>query len=1194
MLKNIRLHIEKDEQKQALLEDKLAKHVLKTQKENINAFQRNIPSLLNYIESTDLANFSLFINKYGEHNIVDYGQGRSIYGFHPEEEILAQLKQKQKHSPEVNLNNDKQICSNELEEENLADIQTLQSFQLQQQLQILPQKIECLVVLGCGLGLHLEPLLEQHDIKNLVIYEPELQFFKCSVMDVSWARIFSLIQQKDTSIFLQLGKDGRDLIADIRELKDHCGVSSFHLYKHYNHQVFDSIEQDILTRSWSDIQESGFSIQTKDSYLDYVPNWTPKVDLETHKTINANNNKLSNNLAAFKKYFPDIYEEFKDYKPQKWLPIESPNGEINLLHIKELHTWYGTSPKQECILNFENFDEQPNKDGLVLGYKGTKLAHYVHYQFVKETEELLQKAEEEIGALPDTVQSLIMFGIGTGYQLEKLLEEHTVEKLFVCEPNPDFFCGSLFAIDWHAIFETVEKSGARIYLNIGDDGTNLFRDLLNQFYAIGPYILNSTYFYQSYHNASLNKAISQLREQLQVVISMGEYFDHAYYGIAHTAEGMKRKIPALVANPSEKLSYDDKEVPIFIVGNGPSLDSSIDAIKEWQGQAIVISCGTALQALHRHGITPNFHAEIEQNRCTFDWAALIGDLEYLKHITLISCNGIHPDTCDLYKDVMVAFKEGESSTVSALNVLGRENYQVLQNAFPTVSNFVCDLFSTMGFTNIYLIGVDLGFINVKHHHSKSSGYYQEDGEETYDYSEKNNTSIVVPGNFRPTVNTKHEFKVSRQVIEQVTAKKPKGQSFYNCSDGAKILGTLPLRPDDLLIVATNEQKKQLLNKLSTEVFSSNGFDNYEQRFNEHFSKELLIKEIGEFEQLLEKDITSVDDVQFIITKQKEMLFSSYKTGKSLLFYYLYGTVNYANAVAEKLRANLTLSRSSNLAWRKYLKKIKLMMAIKSSEFDLSSYRESMRAELLLSNFISTKSILIITNSTAFINSIKWAVESMFRSFAEVIAVSPKYIDINKTFDFVIYYVNNHLEERENSPFVASKLPINGKLKTLWVIDSSAVRPTTFAEAIPSLSIVIRPPMLSVKSKKIHNIFVYAINAIRACVDSPMPGVIVPRLKYTDTSQIKPYDFAKVGISTKCFAVRFKYYSVIPFEYLKHVTLTNSSGNVGFISEQLDDDSIYMFQKSNDDEIENNVLNYQRINKHLFIDKKFDSLVKLSN
>ncbi|MEP0356954.1 6-hydroxymethylpterin diphosphokinase MptE-like protein [Paraglaciecola sp.] len=1046
MLKNIRLHIEKDEEKQALLDDKLAVHILKTQKSNINAFQRNIPSLLSYVESTDLSNYSLFINKHGEHNIVDYGQGRTVYGFHPKKEILEQFTQKQHHCPAILLKENLPNSSSEVNENEqpLDSIQSLNSYTLKEQQKPLPKNIDCLVVLGCGLGLHLELLLKQHNIKNLIIYEPELQYFKCSVMTISWSNIFSLVQQKNTSIFLQLGKDGRDLLTDINELSNHCNISNFHLYKHYNHQVFDSLEQEIVTRNWVDIQERGFSIKTEGSYLDYVPSWTPNVDLKQQTLLAAPHEKLSNNLEAFKKYFPNIYDEFKNYTPKKWLPTESACGEVNLLHIKNLHTLYGNFPETECLLNFENFNEQPNKDGLVLGYKGTKLAHYIHYQFVKETEELLQQAEEKVGALPENVPSIIMFGLGAGYQLEKLLNEHTVEKLFICEPNSDFFYASLFAIDWQKIFETVEQSESRIYLNIGDDGTNLFRDLLSQFYAIGPYILNSTYFYQSYYNASLNSAISQLREQLQVVIAMGEYFDHAYYGISHTKEGMNRKIPILTAAPSEKLSYDDKEVPIFIVGNGPSLDSSIDAIKEWQGQAVVISCGTALQALHRHNITPDFHAEIEQNRCTFDWAALVGDLKYLKQITLISCNGIHPDTCDLYKDVIVAFKEGESSTVSALNILGRENYEVLQNAFPTVSNFVCDLFSCMGFTSIYLIGVDLGFVSVKHHHSKSSGYYQDDGEETYDYSAKNNTSIVVPGNFRPTVNTKHEFKVSRQVIEQVTAAKPKAQSFYNCSDGAKIKGTLPIRPDDLLIVATIEQKQQTLDALKTKVFSSSGLENYSEKFEKQFSQELLLKELSAFEALLEKEITCAEDVKFIIDRQKEMLFASYKKGKSLLFYYLYGTVNYANAVLTKLNASTT-DFGSNSKLSQVLEKWSETLQVITNQLtsinyiDTSSFSKNKREVNLIEQNLSSCSIAIVSNSKIFNY---WAMKAIYETYkwkgkAVDILIDDSTADINDfEYDYIITFQDNQY------PKINSKCIKKGKVTSIFIDNSGQLYDNT--------------------------------------------------------------------------------------------------------------------------------------------------------
>ena len=989
MLKNIRLHIEKDEKIQAELDEKLAKQIIKTHSSNINVFQRNIPSLLPMVQNIDLANYSVFVNKYAENNIVDYGMGRTFYGFHPEKEVLEQLSRVEQHCLEVEFQ--KQLTSAEGASHSASNLEQLRAVTLRNQQSPLPYEIECLVILGCGLGIHLSHLLKRHKIKNLLIYEPELQYFQCSALATSWQEIFTLAKEHDTSIFLQLEKDGRELLKDINELIEHCAISSFHLYKHYNHPVFDSIQKDLSERSWTSIQNNGFNIKSKESYLEFLPHWTPDVDLATHSLLTAPNDKLTHNLNAFKKYFPEIYNQYKEYTPKNWLPIANSEGEVNLIKIDSLNTWYGDSPKFDCSLNFENFNEQPNKDGLVLGYRGNKLAHYIHYQFVKETEELLKQAEEDVGALPNIVPSVIMFGLGVGYQLEKLLDEHTVEKLFICEPNPDFFYASLFAIDWQNIFETVEKSGSRIYLNIGDDGTNLFRDLLRQFYAIGPYILNSTYFYQSYYNASLNSAISQLREQLQVVIAMGEYFDHAYYGIAHTKEGMRRKIPVLVANPATKLSYEDKEVPIFIVGNGPSLDTSIDAIKEWQGQAIIVSCGTTLQALHRHGITPDFHAEIEQNRSTFDWAVLIGDLDYLKNITLISCNGIHPDTCDLYKDVMIAFKEGESSTESALNILGRENFETLKNAFPTVSNFVCDLFSTLGFSSIYLIGVDLGFVNVKHHHSKSSGYYQKDGKETYDYANSANTSLIVPGNFRPRVNTKHEFKVSRQIIEQVTGAKPKGQEFYNCSDGAKINGALPIKPEELLIIATELQKAQTILKLKTTIFSINHIDDYAKKFKQTFSNDLLVEELKTFETLLGQEIVSKTDIDHIINKQKEMLFASYRNGMSLLFYYLYGTVNYANAVLTKMTncnvASTNIQKTQHLTTDIWLNTIGQIRAIVDNsdpvDFDVSNYRVHWREAALLAAKYDQEKLLIITDSPGFKKVIEYSIKKIYPWFIHV-------------------------------------------------------------------------------------------------------------------------------------------------------------------------------------------------------------------
>jgi hypothetical protein len=1085
MLKNIRLHLEKDDKKQALLDEALAKKIVETRKNNINAFQRNIPSLLPYFNAPKLKNYSLFNNKYGETNIVDYGVGRILYGFHPTAEIDQQVLQALHSSPFIDLSQTEKKQTFIEQNEGTLDFRTLQSFKIEQDQRSLPDELECLVVLGCGLGLHIKPLLESRKIKNLIIYEPEIQYFQCSIMSTSWQDIFDVAKKQGTTLFLQLKKDGRDLLDDINELKEHASISSFHIYKHYNQQIFDSIYQDLIERDWIKIYNNGFTITPVNSYLEYIPNWTPKIDLAKQVPISSHSRRLANNLKAFKKYFPDIYLKYKDYKPNIWLPIKSPAGEINILKQKGLYTWYGESPKEDCILNFENFNEQPNKDGLVLGYDGIKLAHYIHYQFVNETQELLREANEDVAELPETVASIIMFGLGVGYQLEKLLSEHTVEKIFICEPNPDFFYASLFAIDWQAILEKVEASDGRIYLNVGDDGTHLFNDLLTQFHSIGPYILNNTYFYQSYYNASLNSAIAQLREQLRVVIAMGEYFDHAYYGIEHTKEGFRRNIPVLTKDPQDKLTYDDKEVPVFIVGNGPSLDLSIEVIKEWQGQAIVISCGTALQALHHHGITPDFHGEIEQNRVTHEFPVLIDDLEYLKKITLVSCNGIHPDTCELYKDVLVAFKEGESSSISALSVLGRQHYEVLQHAYPTVSNFVSNLISIIGFNHIYFMGVDLGFIDIKHHHSKSSGYYQADGKENTEFSKGNNTSLIVPGNFRPTVNTKYEFKLSRQVIETVTHQKSKHQTFYNCSDGAKISGTTPLKIDNLLILTPPSQKQCTIKKLKSTVFSKQFGSDFIEKFENKFSHSILMNELNVLQKLLEQEITTTEQTNDLINKQKKMLFTSYKSGQSLLFYYLYGTLNYANAMLIKISQNKKESSETFGQTQKALALFRNTVAkIKKTidntypqNYDTSSFKAGVRELVGLQKVTEGRSLLVITDDHIFMDQTKRVLADEY-PFIESIRfmTGSESTTYKKQPDYVIYC-------RVNS--ISPKI-IEGKYCTLVVTDTLGDPVLKNKKICYFLSFNIQDENI------ICDVFFEASTAIKACLSEHNCNVILPK------------------------------------------------------------------------------------------------------
>lgn len=986
MLKNIRLHIEKDETRQAELEAKLATHIARISHENMNAFQRHIPSLVSYFEETN-PNISLFCNKFGELNIVDYGSGRTLYGLHPEQEIISHTQAFCQHPAYLD------FCAVQAAQSTQQKVgQALSSLHSYHRLlarPCLPQEPELVIVLGLGLGSHIRYLIEHYAIKHLIIYEPEPQYFKCSLSAQSWKEILELAKQKGTALYFQIAKDGRDILANLTELQEHVEVKGTYLYQHYNHPIFNTLYRQLLNKSWPELNKQGLSFALQEQAEEYCPAWLMASAPEKWRSLTADDEVLLQNLAAFAQYFPTIYEEFKGYQPKFWWPVRMPDGSVNVVERHRLVSWYGEHPRQESELSYQGFSNHPHKDGLVLGYHGVKLKHYLHYKFVAKTQDMLTELEDEQGSLPQTVKSLILFGLGTGYQLERLLQEHQVEKLFLCEPNRDFFYASLFAIDWAGILKQLDDRDARLYINIGDDGSHLFRDLLKQFYAVGPYILNNTYFYQSYHNGPLNHAIAQLREQLQVVISMGEYFDHAYYGIAHTLEGFARGYPQLRKQTPELISACHKEVPVFLIGNGPSLDFSIEAIKEWRDQAIIVSCGTSLQVLHRHGIVPDFHAEIEQNRATFDWASRVDDFDYLKQITLLSCNGIHPDTADLYKNVYLAFKEGESSTVSSLQVLDEAQFEVLRFAFPTVTNFALNLFTRLGMHQLYLLGVDLGFVDDKHHHSKHSGYYLDGKVEINEYAKLHNTALVVPGNFRPSVFTKYEFKVSKVMLEQMLAEAK--VDCYNCADGAAIAGSRPLQVEDLLIVTSPADKHQALQAIKSSAFTSSlGFA---ERYADKYSHQTLLKELRVFKQVSEHDVNTIAEAEEMIEQQKKLLFLSYQHGASLLFYFLYGTVNYANSVLTKVlyasadEAKVITGFNRALSeWRDSLEKIDTTLSQDEMNYDVSASHAEQRSVVHIRKNNAGSAFTLRTNSQRCIEAIKsvnqrfnWSVDIQVRS-----------------------------------------------------------------------------------------------------------------------------------------------------------------------------------------------------------------------
>lgn len=913
MLKYINNQLLQDQLQQQQLEMQLSAHIQQRLPQNIAAFRQYQPALLPLLQAVATQYF-IFCTRSGEMNITDCSTGRVLYGECPSQETIVETHSFWQHAPYISLAAASKPTDQQLQTEPL------------------PVAVDTVMVFGLGLGHHIAELLRNVRIKYLVIYEPEADFLLCSVQAIDWAEIFELAEALGTQIAFQIGNSGTSVTEDLAELLSlSADMQKVYLYRHICHQVSDEVFEFLISNSGKPQQllKYGKQFLGFDHAQDFLPQRPGNVlanQLYSTEYTTQQKRCFERNMQAIAKLYPDVYQNFIAYQPTRWQLVNQSDGSTNILHIRRQAAFYQDIEYESAELT-QLFIKQPAKDDIMVNQTVRwKFRHYVHYQAIKELQAVFANIEHQQQTLPEQVNSLIIFGIVLGLHLELLLEQHEVNNLYLCEPNTDFFYASLYVTDWAGVLETAEKSGRRIYLNIGGTGQEYFADFAEQFYHSGAYAIADTYMMTSYYTPALAQAVRMLRSQLRVILALGEYFDHVRYGIAHTAHSVQVNHHFL-KNLTNLPVHAAQHIPVFIIGNGPSLDDCIEYIREYRDKVVVISCGTALKALYQLGIKPDIHAEIEQNRSTYDWVTQVPDNDYLKSIKLLSVNGIHPDTAALFQDAYLVFKEGEASTVLFQSTLKQAGFdaETLEFAYPTVSNLVVNFVLKTGFKHIYLFGVDLGYASVSQHHSKHSAYYKADGKELYDYKKVHGDSIPVPGNFQPVVYTKPEFDVSRRLIEEAIAGHLQKTDVYNCSNGARINGAMPLLPDNILLRDVPAQPEKLIDDLFKVLFHqhySKAVDNILQNYD----LELLRNTVGQWCQLIETPVTSLTEARDIISQQWLHLRSSVQQKGNLTMLLFNGSAMYFLSVLTKLlpvnnteeqfqRFNRVLS-----VWHDYLQK----------------------------------------------------------------------------------------------------------------------------------------------------------------------------------------------------------------------------------------------------------------------------------
>jgi len=519
------------------------------------------------------------------------------------------------------------------------------------------------------------------------------------------------------------------------------------------------------------------------------------------------------------------------------------------------------------------------------------------FQHEHSLNELYLKREAEVENIHfnlidsgEQIDLLSVIGMGLGYHLERLFEIVDIRYLFIHEPDPDVFYCAMHCIDLEPMIKKCFSLGGSLTIKVGGNANQFANEIASMLSKQGAFNVCRLFMYRHYHSKMTDDTFKKIHELAYRLSGGWGFYEDETISIAHTLSNIEQGYPLLL----DKSLFDNKLMnkPVFIVGNGPSLDADIEYLKKNQDSAIIFSCGTALCSLLHSGITPDFHVEMERTKMVHDWLIPIGMEDKLKEINIIAINTVHTDALKLFKNAYLLPKPKDAGMDFLYQFIQKEQFTPIMCSNPTVTNAATAAATYMGFNTLYLFGVDYGYKSVTEHHAKGSLYYKED---FVGFTEKMSGDFQVKGNFCDEVYTSQVFDSSKGVLEILLESNPE-ITCYNCSDGAMVELTTPLRSSEIEDLPVIISKQRVVETLLNDAFSNKelGTKNYKKAF---------IKQIPQLKVVIEK-VIKITSVNVKDRKHLAQVFSEqYKYVKSfegrrdteLYFRFLRGTLNYFQA-----------------------------------------------------------------------------------------------------------------------------------------------------------------------------------------------------------------------------------------------------------------------------------------------------------
>lgn len=598
------------------------------------------------------------------------------------------------------------------------------------------------------------------------------------------------------------------------------------------------------------------------------------------------NLRFQKNLALFQKRFPSAYEKIKSHTPDRLILQLDPNRNLNLADKKEMVYMYSEAANKYAQKLIQAFRNNPQLHRFKVVKSREQNPKHLHIRNLNKLIDIYNDDKvERITDAPHYLSNLIVSGVGLGYHLVEAVRSFDIQNILIYEHSLDAVHGSMHVIDWEEVVNHFDNDNKSISLCIGIQPLKALEQIENVIQNVGLHSQIYNFVLMHGQRESEKEFINLYINEIRSFIGGLGYFDDERIGLAHAYHNLRSE-HSVFKTPK---SYNRK-TRALIIGNGPSLDEHEEYLKANEDKVVLVSCGTALTTLLRMGVKPDFHVEMERPSFIHEVLNYGSTQEQRKGITLLCLHSVSPTTTACFEEACYAIKPNDAGTSLILDFCKNTTAPQLPFSNPTVTNCALAFLVCMGFSEIHLVGVDLGAVDEKQHHSSKSLYY--DFEK---YNETHKTKIKKPqaqniqreGNFGGTVSASAILDMSRSSMERLLALvKSTFPAFicYNTNNGVKIKHTESIRLDDLPKVK-NEDKQSFITKLKHDHFHKVDSKKLNTHHLEnHFKYFFSIKT-----KILLSD--NIDSEKGLLTQATRAYLAANKTKDSMTHFLLRGTLN---------------------------------------------------------------------------------------------------------------------------------------------------------------------------------------------------------------------------------------------------------------------------------------------------------------